>query len=51
LFLENNLASLPGSTAVGYALGWRTIVVLCYDYIYSSKHIFGLCVILSCISS
>jgi len=26
-------------------------IVLCYAYIYSSKHIFGLCIILSCISS
>jgi len=25
--------------------------VLCYAYIYSSKHIFGFCIILSCISS
>jgi len=37
--------------AVGYAAGRRTIVVVCYAYIYSSKHIFGLCIILSCISS
>jgi len=42
---------LAGSTAVGYAVGRRTIVVLCYAYIYSSKHIFGLCIILSYNSS
>jgi len=44
---------LPGNpgTAVGYAVGRRTIVVLCHAYIYTSKHIFGLCIILSCISS
>jgi len=35
--------------AVGYAVGWRTTVVLCYAYICSSKHNFGLCIILSCI--
>jgi len=45
-----HLATLPG-TAVGYVVGRRTIVVLCHAYIYSSKHIFGLCIILSCISS
>jgi len=41
---------LTGSTAVGYAVGQRTIV-LCYAYIYSSKHIFGSCIILLCTSS
>jgi len=40
-----------GSTGVGDAVGRRTIAVLCDAYIYSSKHIFGLCIILSCISS
>ena len=34
------------STAVGYAVGRRTIADLCYAYIYSSKHIFGMCIIL-----
>jgi len=29
----------------------NNIAVSCYAYIYSSKHIFGLCIILSCISS
>jgi len=38
-------------TAVGYAVGRRTIVVLCYAYIFSSKYIYGLCIILSRISS
>jgi len=35
LFLENNLASLSGSTTVGYAVGRRTVVVLCYASIYT----------------
>jgi len=45
------LTPVATQTAVGDAVGRRTIVVLCYAYIYSSKHIFGLCIILSCISS
>jgi len=34
------------SRAVGYAVGRKTIAVLGYAYMYSSKHIFGLCIIL-----
>jgi len=46
LFLENNLASLSGSTVAGYALGRRTIVVLCYAYTYTVvRSIFSDCVL------
>ena len=48
LWLDKNDSDTSlGCKAVGYAVGRRTIAALCYAYIYGSKHIFGLCIILA----